>query len=68
MYIKLNKTTFYVNFIKHKYKMRIYSYTNYTNRGIPLHLHQNNITNHSTSKNITEKFLIKREYKKRSMK
>ena len=29
MYIKLIKTTFYVNFIKHKYKMRIYSYTNY---------------------------------------
>ena len=33
MYIKLNKTTFYVNFIKHKYKMRIYSYTHYTHRG-----------------------------------
>ena len=29
-FIKLNKTTFYVNFIKHKYKMRIYSYTHYT--------------------------------------
>ena len=52
MYIKLNKTTFYVNFIKHKYKMRIYSYTHYTHMGIPLHLHQNNLTNHSTGKKI----------------
>ena len=34
MYIKLNKTTFYVNFIKHKYKMRIYSYTHHTHRGL----------------------------------
>ena len=54
MYIKLNKTTFYVNFIKHKYKTRIYSYTHYTHRDIPLHLKQNNIIHNSTCKNITE--------------
>ena len=31
-------------------KKRIYSYTNYTHRGILLHLKQNNITYHSTGK------------------
>ena len=58
MYIKLNKTIFYVNFIKHK--KRIYNYTHYTHiplypYGIHLHLKQNNITYNSTvKKNITE--------------
>ena len=36
--------------------------------GVHLHLHQKNLTYHSTSKKITGKFLIKREYKKRNMK
>ena len=53
MYIKLNKTTFYVDFIKHKYKKRIYDYTHYTHNGISLHLHQNNLTNHFTGKKYT---------------
>ena len=51
MYIKLNKTTFYVDFIKHK--KRICNYTYYTYRGVSLHLHQNNLTNHSTGKKYT---------------
>ena len=51
MFIKLNKTTFYVDF-----KKRIYSYIHYTHRGIPLHLYQNNIIYHSTDKNTTGKF------------
>lgn len=50
MFIKLNKNTLYVNF-----KKRIYDYTHYTHRGVPLHLKQNNITYHSTGKNITGK-------------
>ena len=61
-----NKIKHIVNFIKHK--KRIYDYTHYTHRGILLHLKQNNLTYYSTGKNTTGKFLIKREYKKRSMK
>ena len=38
------------------------------NRGILLHLKQNNLTYYSTGKNTTGKFLIKRKYKKRGMK
>ena len=45
MFIKLNKITLYVNF-----KKRIYSYTHYNNRGIPLYLHQNNLTYNYTGK------------------
>ena len=36
--------------------------------GIPLHLQQNNLTYHSTGKNIAGKIFNIREYKKRSMK
>ena len=43
-----NKITLYVN-----YKKRIYDYTHYTHRGVPLHLHQNNLTYHSTGKKYT---------------
>ena len=32
---------------------RIYGYTHYTHRGIPLHLKQNNLTYHSTGKKYT---------------
>ena len=67
MLIKLNKNIIYVNFNKHKLnyvicdikdflttnKQRIYSYTNYTHRGILLHLQQNNIIYHSTGKRYT---------------
>ena len=63
-----NKITHIVNFIKRKYKKRICNYTHYTHRGILLDLKQNNLTYHSTGKNTTGKFLIKREYKKRSIK
>ena len=55
MFIKLNKITLYINFNKHKYKKRIYDYTHYTHRGILLHSKQNNLTCHSTGKNITGK-------------
>ena len=34
MFNKLNNTTNYVNFIKHKFKQRIYSYTHYTHKGL----------------------------------
>ena len=51
MYIKLNKTTFYVNFIKHKYKMRIYSYTRYIHRGY-LKLNRNQFEYNTTIWNI----------------
>lgn len=44
-----NKNNFYVNF-----KKRIYDYTHYIHRDIPLHLKQNNIIHNSTCKNITE--------------
>ena len=33
--------------------------------GVLLHLKQNNLIYHSTGKNIIEKFLIKKEYKKK---
>ena len=46
-----NKIAYFVNFNKHK--KRIYSYTHYYHRGMLLHLKQN-LTNHSTGKNITE--------------
>ena len=60
MFIKLNTYTFYVNFNEHNLfvayltyefcKKRIYDYTNYLYRGIPLHLHQNNLAYHYTGK------------------
>ena len=62
MFIKLNKITLYVNFIKRKYKKRICNYTHYTHRGICLHLKQKNLIYHSTGKNITGKFF--NQYKK----
>ena len=48
-----NKITLYVN-----YKKRIYDYTHYTHRGVPLHLHQNNLTYHSTGKKYSKKFFL----------
>ena len=57
-----NKIKHIVNFIKHK--KRIYDYTHYTHRGIHLHLYQNNLTYHSTGKNMTEKILIKENIKR----
>ena len=59
-----NKIILLVNFIKHKYKKRIYSYTYYTHRGVLLHLKQNNLTYYSTGKNITGIFLIKENTKR----
>ena len=47
-----NKIKHFVNFIKHKKEHVVISH--YTHSGIHLHLYQNNITYHSTSKNITE--------------
>ena len=57
-----NKIAYFVNFNKHK--QRIYSYTNYTHKGISLHLHQNNLTYHSTGKNITGKIFNQKRIQK----
>ena len=54
-----NKNAIYVNF-----KKRIYSYTHYTHRDIPLHLKQNNLTNHSTGKNIVGKIYNQKRMQK----
>ena len=48
----LNKFRLKISLIK---KKKIYSNTDYIHRGIPLHLYKNNLTYHSTSKNITGK-------------
>ena len=53
MFIKLNKkNTLYVNFNKRK---REYVIIPYTIGGIPLHLHQNNLTYYSTGKRYSRK-------------
>lgn len=64
MFINLNKNTIHVNFIKHKYKKRIYDYTYYTHRGIPLHLYQNNLTYNSTGKKYTAIIFTTTKHKK----
>ena len=47
-----NKNTIYVNFNKRKREYIVIPIIHIG--GIPLHLHQNNLANHSTCKNITE--------------
>ena len=49
-----NKNTLYVNFNKHKREYMIIPIIPIG--GIHLHLYQNNLTHHSTGKNIQEKF------------
>ena len=69
MFIKLNKITLYVNFIKRKYKKRICNYTHYTHRGSTFNLKQKQpYLSLYWQKYNKKNFLIKREYKKRSMK
>lgn len=46
---------------------RIYGYVHYPHRGIPLHLHKNNLTYHSTGKNITGKFFNQKRIQKREV-
>ena len=62
MFIKLNKNTLYVNFNKRKREYIVIPITHIG--GILLHLHQNNLTYHSTDKNITGKILIKEKYER----
>ena len=56
MFIKLNKITLYVNFNKHKREYIVIPIIPIG--GIHLHLYQNNLTYHFTSKNMTEKNFI----------
>ena len=53
-----NKIIYFVNFNKQKKRI-----CNYNNRGVLLHLQQNNLTYNSTGKNITEKNLQSHKYK-----
>ena len=56
-----------VNKYFNKHKKRTYSYTHYPHRGIHLHLKQNNLTYHSTGKNITGKNFNQKKNTKREV-
>ena len=64
MFIKLNKNTLYVNFNKRNREYIITPIIPIGHRGVLLYLQQNNLTYHSTGKNITGKILIKEKYER----
>ena len=60
-----NKNTIYVNFNKRKREYIVISIIPIG--GIPLHLYQNNLTYHSTGKNITRKIFNQKRIQKREV-